>query len=193
MRSLVLWPITPSHINTVEHSSVWAAFEQTRRRGTMHAPVHKTLRAATSSRTQTSNANTPTSSEEPSRETRPARSYFNPLLQYIMEPIAEKWKRCNHRVGLAAPIRTSPTSDFQTTFFSSAHDHHARRLDHSYDGTRPTTPHNENQNITTATSKRGRSTTVAVRGMNIEFLPPDGKIKCVGQLIILKNAVRVVF
>ena len=102
-------------------------------------------------------ANTPTSSEEPSKETLPARSYFIPLVQYIMEPVAEKWKRCNHVVGLATSIRTSPTSDLQTTFFSSAHDHHARRLDHSYDGTRPTTPHNENQNIKARTKHHGRS------------------------------------
>ena len=47
---------------------------------------------------------------------------FNSLLQNIMKPLTGKWKRCDQGVRLAEhdPNTNLSTSDFQTTFLSSA-------------------------------------------------------------------------
>ena len=47
------------------------------------------------------------------------------------------------------------------------------------------------QIVSTATSKRGN--TVAVQGMNVEILPPERKIKYLGQLFTFKSAEQVAF
>ena len=49
----------------------------------------------------TSKVNVSTSSEEPSRENPLITPLFNSLLQYIMKPLTEKWKREHRGVKLA--------------------------------------------------------------------------------------------
>ena len=72
------------------------------------------------------------------------------------------------------------------------HDHHARRPHHSHNDTRLATAPHENKNRLQHDIKKPENV-VAVQGMNIEVLPPEGEIKYLGQLTAFKDAVQVEF
>ena len=95
--------------------------------------------------------NTSISSEKPSRETRSARSCLTHSCNTSRDHIhhettdrkvarrSSRSETCRRR----PPTRTCPTCDLQTHSshrrFTEAHDHHAGRPHHSYDGARPAT------------------------------------------------------
>ena len=92
--------------------------------------------------TQTPHANTSTSSREPRRATTSARSCSSPLYNTAGNHQVRSGRETPTESDLSnmTVTRTSPTSAWQTTFFSlPAHDHHARRPYHSHNSTRPAT------------------------------------------------------
>ena len=121
---------------------------------------------------------------------------------YIMKQLTGKCKRCNHGVKLGehdpdtnlsnlrfaddilllrGPLKHTPTMLDDLTTATTAH--------HTTCKFQPT----KSKIISNTTSKHRRSNFVAVQRVNIEILPPEGKIKFLGQLITFENAVQVEF
>ena len=101
-----------------------------------------------------------------------------------MKPKAEKWKRCNHGVRLA---ERDPNTDLSHLRFaddslliSGSLKHTTTMLDDFITATAHGLQLHTTKTgiISTTTSKTRKNNTVTVQGMNIEFLPPEGKIKC---------------
>ena len=163
--------------DTVQHSSVWAAL---REQGVEEPYVEQLTKLYDQQRASVhTDVKIKRFHLERGTKQGDTRStlLLNSLLQYIMKPIEEMWKRCNHVVRLANTTLTTNLSNLRLADdillyqrLAEAHDHHPRRPYHSYDGTRPTNPPTITQIISNTTSKRGRSNTVAVQGMNIKIL-----------------------
>ena len=110
---------------------------------------------------------------------------FNSLPEHITKQPSEKWNRANRRVRLAGILLNSGSLKHTTTMLD--------------DLTKATTVHGLQQHstktkiISHTTLKARNNNAVAIQGMHIEILPPEGKIKYLGQLITVKNAVQVEF
>ena len=119
----------------------------------------------------------------------------NPLLHFIMKPRTEKWNRDNQGVRLAEHDRDANLSNprFADDILPiSGSLKHTTMLD---DLTTATTahglqPHPTKTKIISNTEEGMR---VAVKGLNIEILPPEGNIKDLGQHFTFKNAFQVEF
>ena len=122
---------------------------------------------------------------------------FNSLLQYTWKPSTGKWKRCNYGVRLA---EHDPSTNFANLRFaddilriSGSLKHTTTMLDNFTTATMAHGPQlhsTKTEIISNTTSQRGRNNTMAVHGMNIEILPPQGQIKYVGHFSTSKNTRR---
>ena len=87
--------------------------------------------------------------------------FFNSLLQYVMKPIAEKWKKCNHGVRLAEHDPNTNLSQLQilqTTLISPAANSNARpRCQTTSTQLRRPTAHNSTPRNTTSSPIRHQS------------------------------------
>ena len=116
--------------------------------------------------------------------------FFNSLLQYILKPLTGQWKTYDRGVRLAEHDPDTNLSNLRFAddilLIDGSLKHSTTMLD---DLTTATTAYGhqlhttKTQIISSSTSKRGRGNTVAVQAMNIDIIPPEGKIKYIGQLI----------
>ena len=145
--------------------------------------------------TLTSEASTSISSEEPSRATRSARSGPTRSCNTSWDHQQESGRDITTESNLP---NTTPTRTLQPQIcrrhsshlrVTEAHDHHARRLHRSYDGTRPATSlHVSPNHLLFDIKVRKRQQGDSSRKMNIR--PTEGKSKYFGQLITFKKKSR---
>ena len=152
--------------------------------GIMHKESRKALRSAQSiSVTLTLRANTSMSSEKQARTTaQHARVKPTPAIHH--ETTNKKWMICNHEVALAGRHPNANLSNLRfeddIILTRGSLKHTTTMLDDLTTKRTARSLHLHSTNIpimSNKTSKRGRSNTAAIQGVNIEIVPPEGKIK----------------